>query len=604
MPDMRIHGAVTKCHPRSGEVEMDSRKQRRILVLNLVLASLILSAGIFVWEAVGAAQNDYTSMSDAIDLMTEVYQKVLNEYIEEIPPSDLARDAVEGILGELDPYSSYLPPINRTQLMEDSKGEFGGLGIEIQVMGDYPRIMSYPLPDTPAERARLQSGDEIVEIDGESTKGISINEVVSKLRGKVGEKVTIMVKRKSRDDLLKFDIVRAKIPLHNVQYAGEIDDGIGYIQLLRFNREASVEIEEAIDELKKIEGLKGIILDLRGNPGGLLRASQEVGDAFLPKGAEIVSVKGRDPRKGQSLFAEKAPYLHPDVPLVVLINRASASASEIVAGAIQDHDRGVLIGDTSFGKGSVQTVFDRLPGASGIKLTTAHYYTPSKRCIHNERNFDEDYMRSQIFGDEDGEASADSVDIGDKYYTINLERIVYGGGGIKPDIIIKEKLFGNMMVQLASMGTFSTFAADFVQNNPDLTYDLVITDKIVADFKAFVADEDVFTYSIPGKTRLEEFRKIIKRENYNGDILDEVDKLEETLMSKRDDDFNASLENIKRYLRREILVSKFGSRERIRATKKWDIQLLKAIEVLNDSDRYNAILSPGAETGVKEATAK
>ncbi len=577
---------------------MDSRKQRKFLIFNLMLASIVISGGLFIWEAMGASKTDYQEVSDAMDLIDEVYQHVFEGYIESVPPMEIAKNAVEGILDELDPYSSYLPPANRTQLMEDSQGEFGGLGIEIQVAGDHPKIMSYPMPDTPAEKAHLQSGDLIVEIDGESTKGMDINDVVSKLRGKVGTKVVIRVKRQSRDDLLKFEIVRARIPLHNVQFFGEIGDGIGYIQLVRFNQEASDEMKEAITELNRIDGLKGIILDLRGNPGGLLIAAQEVADAFLLKGSEVVSVKGRSERSEQSLYANRAPFLHPDVPLVVLVNRASASASEIVAGAIQDYDRGVLVGDTSFGKGSVQSVYDGLPGRSGIKLTTAYYYTPSKRCIHNHRNFDEDYMMSRVYGD-DADADADSLETRDKYYTKNLERVVYGGGGITPDIIVKERPFGNIMVQLLSGGLFSTYASSYVESHPDITLDFRIGDALVEDFKKYIDDEETFTYTIPGKNRLEEFREILEHERYNGGIIEKVDALEQSMLDMRDDDFASSLENIKRYLRREIIVSKFGSRERVRATINWDIQLQEAMKILNDPARYNEILSPGAKTGIR-----
>ena len=318
---------------------MNIKKQRKILILNLALAALILNVVMFVIEATGASDFSYKDIGDGVELMGDVYNHVIDDYIEEVNPGEISKYAVEGILNNLDPYSTFLPPINYNQLQEDAQGEFGGLGIEIQKIGDYPRVMSPPFHDTPAERARLRAGDEIVRIDGVSTKGMDINEVVGRLRGKVGTTVTIHVKRAGHDDLLRFPIERAIIPLKNIPYYGEIEDDIGYIQQVRFNQEASHEMEEALIELQRNENLKGIILDLRGNPGGLLRAAQEIADRFLLKGSDIVFTQERDPRKKNYFKAKASPSLHPSVPLVVLVNRGSASASEIVAGAIQDHDR-------------------------------------------------------------------------------------------------------------------------------------------------------------------------------------------------------------------------------------------------------------------------
>lgn len=582
---------------------MNIKKQRKILILNLALAALILNVVMFVIEATGASDFSYKDIGDGVELMGDVYNHVIDDYIEELSPGEISKYAVEGILNNLDPYSNFLPPINYNQLQEDAQGEFGGLGIEIQKIGDYPRIMSPPFHDTPAERHRLRAGDEIVRIDGVSTKGMDISEVVGQLRGKVGTTVTIHVKRAGLDNLLKFPIERATIPLKNIPYYGEIEDGIGYIQQVRFNREASHEMIEALMKLQKNnENLKGIILDLRGNPGGLLKAAQEVANRFLLKDSDIVFTQERDPRKKDYFKAESTPSLHPSIPLVVLVNRGSASASEIVAGAIQDHDRGILIGVTTFGKGSVQTVFDDLPNRAGIKLTTAYYYTPSGRCIHNKRTFDTDYLSSENGDEEEQDTSAveDSLSKRDEFYTLNKKRVVYGGGGITPDIIVKEKPYGNIVIQLFSNSVFFNFAIDYVERHPEIELDFKITDVIVNELKSYITDEKVFQYSIPGKKSLDDFRKIIKREKYNGDIVAMVDDLEIALKAKRDQDFESNIETIKRVLKREITVAKFGSRERALASREWDIQLKKAVEILNNPEKYRAILSKGAKTGIVE----
>ena len=330
---------------------MDTKKQRKFLLLNMILAAFILSFIMLIVESTGAYSRTYKGTGEGIDLFGEVYTHVLNNYIKETDPIELSKEAINGIIESLDPYSSFLEKMDFKQLEEDTRGEFGGLGIEIATPKDYPRVMSYPIEGTPAEH-RLRAGDEIVEIDGKNTYKMPINEVVGMLRGKVDTPVTIKVKRGGSDELLKFDILRGKIPLRNVTYSGEIEEGIGYIKLSKFNQGASEEMDEALEELAD-KNVKGIILDLRMNPGGLLVAARDIANKFLPKKSLIVFTRDRA-GKGEELLAPYPAKL-PVKPLVVLVDRGSASASEIVAGAIQDHDRGVLIGEPTFGKGSVQT---------------------------------------------------------------------------------------------------------------------------------------------------------------------------------------------------------------------------------------------------------
>ncbi|MFC1692297.1 S41 family peptidase [Candidatus Latescibacterota bacterium] len=578
---------------------MDSRKQRKILILNLAIAVLIISAIMFVIEATGAAGLTYKSTGDGIDTIGRVYTHVLRDYVKPVDPNELAKNAAEGILKNLDPYSTFLPPKDITNLFEDTKGEFGGLGIEIASPDEYPRVMSTPISGSPAESVGLRAGDIIVKINNESTRGMNINEVVSRLRGKVGTKVTIQVKRGNREDLIPFTITRAKIILKNIPFSGEIEKDIGYIKLNHFNQEASDEMSYTLNNLTKNENLKGVILDLRSNPGGLLVAAQAIASKFLPRESLIVFTLGREPKSRINLNARNKPLLI-NTPLVVLINRFSASASEIVAGAIQDWDRGVLIGETTFGKGSVQTVFEDLPNAAGFKLTTAHYYTPSGRCIHNEHNLDMDYVEMQM-GYEDSDnnyAEKDSLKTRDKFYTKNKDRVVYGGGGVTPDIIVREKKLGNIVVQLLSQNVFFDFAVEYSQKISELSEDFTITDEMVNEYKSFINNEKVFSYTIPGKSSLDNFRKTVEREKINGDIVGMIDNLEETLKAKQDEDFEANREDIKRYLKRDIASVKFGAAARTTASKEWDIQLKKALEILEDQTKYDAILAQGAETGV------
>ncbi|MFC1538005.1 S41 family peptidase [Candidatus Latescibacterota bacterium] len=575
---------------------MDIKKQRKILLINMTLVAFVFIVTMFFVESTGVFGRSYQDQGLGVDLFGSVYTHVLNNYYEETDSIELSKDAINGIMESLDPYSSFLEKTDYKQLEDDTRGEFGGLGIAISInlKTDYPTIMEYPIEDTPADKVKLRAGDAIVEVEGISTHQKPLTEVVGMLRGKVGTPVNIKIKRGRQEELLSYEIIRGVIPLLNIPYYGEIGEGIGYIKLRRFNQEAAHELDDALDSLIS-SNVKGVILDLRLNPGGLLIAAQEIANRFLPKSSLIVFTRDRSDEK-REFFAREAAKL-PNTPLVVLVNRASASASEIVAGAIQDHDRGVLVGETTFGKGSVQTVFSDLVDGYGLKLTTAHYFTPSSRSIHKERSIEDLYAEAEI--DEFSEAVEESLDTREKFETLNSHRIVYGGGGITPDIIIKDRITGNIVIQLYYQSVFFDFAVDYTEKHPGIEVDFTITDEMLEEFNTYISDKENFEYSIPGKTYLDDFSERIELEKYNGEILSLVKNIETALINKRDDDFEAHKETIKRFLKQEITAANFGSAQRTIASKNWDVQLQKAIEILNDTEYYNSILSSGFQTGVQ-----
>ena len=564
----------------------------------MIIASFIISLAFFVFEATSVS---YKDTGKGIDLWNEVYEKVLNNYVSDMDAWKVAKNGADGIINNLDLYSSFFDPSDYKQLQEESKGEFAGLGIMIGTINDYPTIMEPPFPDEPAEKVGLRAADVIIEIEEESTYKMPISDVVSKLRGEINTIVNIKVRRGKSDEPLKFTIKRDRIKIVNISYSGEIVDGIGYIKLNRFNAEAPDEMSKALMNLTENDNVKGVILDLRYNPGGLLTVARDISNEFLPKNSEIVKTKGRNSGEDQVMVATDMPSL-PTMPLVVLVNGGSASASEIVAGAIQDHDRGVLVGDTTFGKGSVQTLYN-LTGGTGLKLTTAHYYTPSGRCIHRKEKSD---SKSVAFSREEeelrgsNESEEDSLATGAEFWTLKKERVVYEGGGITPDIIVKEKMVGNIVRQLVSQSIFFDFAKEYSDNNPGLTEDFTITKSLVREFKKYIGDDSNFEYSIPGKTYLDDFRTAIDHEKYDKDILEMIDNIAETLKDRRDEDFDSNIEVIKRILKREIASIKFGYAARTIASKDWDIQLQKAIEILSNPEKYESILAKGAKTGVEE----
>ena len=307
-----------------------------------------------------------------LNLFGDVFQRVQEQYVDGVSDKELIESAISGMLQSLDPHSSYLSPESYKDMQVKTKGSFGGLGIEITMEDGFVKVVS-PIDDTPAANAGMKSGDLIIGIDGESIKGLTINEAVSKLRGPVNSKVTITVVR-DKEDPFEIEIVRDVIKIRSVKH--EVINEIGYVRLTTFSDTTTSGMEKSINEIRKELGDKfqGLILDLRNNPGGLLNQSISVADSFLDQG-EIVSTQGRKEDDTSRIFAKKGDLID-GKPLIVLINSGSASASEIVAGALKDHSRAIIVGTRSFGKGSVQSIIP-LPGNGAMRLTTARYYTPS-----------------------------------------------------------------------------------------------------------------------------------------------------------------------------------------------------------------------------------
>ena len=334
--------------------------------------ALIFFSILFVSLDNVSAQNNRQETYKQLNLFGDVFQRVQEQYVEEITDKELIESAISGMLQSLDPHSSYLSPESYKDMQVKTKGTFGGLGIEITMEGGFVKVVS-PIDDTPAANAGMQPGDLIIGINGESIKGLTINEAVSRLRGPVKSKITITVVRGEKDPF-DVEIIRDVIKIRSVKH--EIINNIGYVRLTTFSDTTTSGMENSINEIKKELGDKfqGLILDLRNNPGGLLNQSISVTDAFLNQG-EIVSTQGRKPDDTSRVFAKKGDIMN-GKPLIVLINSGSASASEIVAGALKDHARAIIVGTRSFGKGSVQSIIP-LPGNGAMRLTTARYYTPS-----------------------------------------------------------------------------------------------------------------------------------------------------------------------------------------------------------------------------------
>ncbi|MEO0283461.1 MAG: S41 family peptidase [candidate division WOR-3 bacterium] len=383
------------------------------------------------------------NFSKIISLIQERYFDEKYQADENLAP--LLEKSMDYLLHQLDPYSDLMTPEEWEEMNIHSTGRFGGIGIQIGIKDGILTVIS-PLEGTPASRAGIQAGDQIIEVDGKSTKGWSLQKAVRYLRGEPGTKVKIKIKRPFIEEAFDFELVREIIKINAVPYYSKVDNETGYIKLNEFSNTSREEISRAIDELKK-QGAKKLILDLRGNPGGLLDAAVEVADLFLPKGSEIVSTKGRNKSLEQMFKAINEDPFTEEIPLIVFVDRGAASASEIVSGALQDWDRALIIGDTTFGKGSVQRIFP-LDEGYRVKLTTSLYYLPSGRSIHR---FD---IRDTT-GEEVREMKKNG---GETFYTLKMKRKIFGGYGVIPDIVIKPQKISKEITKLLQKRRFFDYA--------------------------------------------------------------------------------------------------------------------------------------------------
>ncbi|MBN1620498.1 S41 family peptidase [candidate division WOR-3 bacterium] len=419
------------------------------------------------------------TIREELEFFSQSLDIIMSNYVTDIPVGELIESSVKGMLERLDPYSVYFDSVEFARMQENTSGNFGGLGIEIGIRGTVLTVIA-PMDNTPAERAGLVAGDQILEIDGESTEGITTEEAVNKLRGIPGTQVKIRILHPGQSEPVDITITREIIHLNSVPYAEMIPGtDIGYIRLSNFYSDAGKEVYDAVKTLSE-NGAKKFILDLRGNPGGLLRESIDISNIFLPKGSTIVSTNGRAGRN--RFFSEREP-LSPSSPLIVLVNFSSASASEIIGGAIQDHDRGLIMGSRTYGKGSVQSIFPLYRGSRGaIKLTTSRYYTPSGRLIDAGHS----RTKSQI---ENNISLADSG----PYVTVGpLRRNVCGGGGIYPDFLFYSSLLSDEELSLVRMGLYFTFATEYTLENPSLSRDFELSRSDLDRFYLLAADSGIF----------------------------------------------------------------------------------------------------------------
>ncbi|MFO7446517.1 MAG: S41 family peptidase [Ignavibacteriaceae bacterium] len=388
-------------------------------------------------------------------------------YVEEVDTQKLVEAAINGMLEKLDPHSVYISAKQMESVEDYFKGNFEGIGIEFQIIDDTLTVVT-PISGGPSEQVGILAGDKIIKIDGKDVVGISNQEVREKLMGKAGTEVTVSIIRNGLREPINFDIIRDEIPLYSVDTHFMYDNRTGYISVSKFSETTFREVSDALSDLKE-KGMKQLILDLRGNPGGYLNQAFQMADIFIEGKKKIVYTKGRRSEFNEEYYASE-PSAYEQIPLIVLVNKGSASASEIVSGAVQDWDRGLIVGETTFGKGLVQRQF-MLPDNSALRLTISEYFTPSGRLIQrdykNKKDKNEYYSEVSEREEEEGDnlnhdAEKDSIK---PIFKTNAGRVVYGGGGITPDYIVKAENITKYTTELLKNNVFYLFTVGYLENN-------------------------------------------------------------------------------------------------------------------------------------------
>lgn len=529
----------------------------------------------------GATRSNKAEVSRNLDIFNSLYKVLQTTYVDTIDAEKSIGTAIDAMLSELDPYTEYIPEKDQETFMTISTGEYGGIGSFIMER-DGNVYVSEPQAESPAMKAGLRPGDLFVKIDGDTVLGWKSDKVSSKLKGPAGTKVNVTVKRPYvTDSIIDIEITRAKIKVHPVPYYGVTRDNIGYIFLSTFNEKSADEVRDALVELKKDPRVKSIILDLRNNGGGILEGAVKVAGLFVPKGTEIVRTRGKG-LLNEKIYKTTSNPVDTDIPLALLINAGSASSAEIVAGALQDIDRAVIVGNTSFGKGLVQSSRP-LPYNGLLKVTVAKYYIPSGRLIQAI-----DYSNRKP----DGSVARIPDSLTKEFKTLH-GRTVRDGGGITPDIKVEYPDATRITYNIVRDNWAFDYATRYAATHDTIpTPDkFVVTDEIYNDFKNFI-DPKKFSYDKVCETMLTELEKTAKTEGYMNDTAKaQFEVLRGLLKHDLDKDLNTNRKEISDFIASEIVGRYYNQRGQIIESLRGDIAIDSAARVLNDPLRYRKTLN-------------
>ena len=544
-------------------------------IKTLVLALLILPVSLFAQEK----QNNF-EIAKSLDIYNSLLRELNLNYVDEINPGELNTAAINAMLDGLDPYTVFIPESDIENARFMTTGEYGGIGALIQYDGEYTRI-SEPYYGWPAQKAGLTAGDILLEVNGIDCHKKNTQEVSELLKGQPGTEAKLKLKRYGQDKPIEVTLKREKVKIDNIPYYTVYDNGVAYLSLSGFTRDVARELKDKLMEMKKNNELKGFILDLRGNGGGLMNEAVDIVNLFIPKNKPVVSMKGKA-ATANSLHATQNEPVDLDIPLAILVDGNSASASEIVAGAIQDYDRGVVIGERTFGKGLVQNILP-LSYNTQMKVTVAHYYIPSGRCIQEI-----DYSHKKDTTQKKNDT------LGKPFKTMH-GRTVYEGHGITPDVKVKRDPYAIATAYLYGKNFIFDYATKYHSEHAtiDSADRFQIDEATYQDFVKFVNDKG-FSYTTESEKSLERLKKTAKDEGYLDKIQPQIEQLEKNLAAEKEKDLISNRKDIEELLRTEIVSRYYYQRGRIVSALQNDPDLQRAFEILlnsNGKDEYHSILS-------------
>jgi carboxyl-terminal processing protease len=541
----------------------------------VVLLVLTLGIGFFAgtWMP---RDDDFFALRKNFEIFGSVYEELVTDYVDPLDPERMMRNGLEAMLEDLDPYTVFFDEADNADIDIITRGRYGGVGLNVQIRNGRVTVSS-PVENASGYKQGVRAGDIITHIGGQSTEGLSMNDLGNLMRGEPGTAVEFIIEREGEPEPLLFMLTREEVRLKNVTYSdfarGDTASGIAYVKLERFGQGAAQEVKRNLMEMQKAGALKGVILDLRDNPGGLLDDAVEIVQLFVPQGSVIVSTRGRSPQTERTYRSSAAPML-PDVPVAVLMNDISASASEIVAGAIQDLDRGLVIGVPSYGKGLVQIV-KPLPYNTSLKITTAKYYTPSGRSIQAI-----DYSRH----DGDFEQIPDSLRT---TYKTAAGRTVKDGRGIEPDVEVTLGDDSELEQALRRRAAFFFFANHYAAAHTTLPADLDM-DAIYKDFRTWLGTQD-FSYHTSAERTIARVSEDLAATGYAG-ASDEVAALQDAIVKEKNQDFDRHADRLENLLRAEIMARFATERVQIQSSLAHDPQFRQAIALVEDADAYSKAL--------------
>ncbi|GJQ62851.1 MAG: carboxyl-terminal processing protease [Melioribacteraceae bacterium] len=520
----------------------------------------------------------YLKISKSIDIFGRIYKEVSLKYVDKIEPEEFMISGIEGLLSSLDPYTVYIDETMQQDIDVITKGKYGGIGASVGLRNNKVTIVDL-IEGYSAQRQGIRIGDVIKQIDSVKINSDNYSELSGYLKGEPGTIVSVLIVRDGYEKEILFDLVREEVELKNLTYYGFYPENSGnvYLKLSGFSRTAGEEIKQALFKLKNQRPIESVMLDLRGNPGGLLDAAIDVSEKFLNKGQLVVSVIGRDTSKVTKYFAEENPAAD-STKLIVLVDGSSASASEIVAGAIQDHDRGIILGERSFGKGLVQTLVP-LSYNTSLKITTSKYFTPSGRSIQRiDYAKDNDVLREVII-------PVDSME-----FATDRKRRVYSGGGILPDTIVSNMSKSSLIRSLIAEGMFFKFATKYFNTNEDVNLLLKPDDELYQKFKAYLAENN-YDFSNSIESLLSKLKKAAAKERYGDEFKSKISELENLSEQTKIAELSLYKNDIASEIRKEIISRTEGREGRIKEALKHDDQISTALTLLQNEVVFNQMLN-------------